>query len=58
MDARSLQFKDGTFDLVIDKSLLDALACGDGASVNVAQMLSEVHRVLTPNGVYICITRG
>jgi len=36
MDARSLQFKDGTFDLVIDKSLLDALACGDGASVNVA----------------------
>ena len=36
MDARNLQFKDGYFDLVIDKALLDALTCGDGAAQNVA----------------------
>ena len=32
MDARTLQFKDDYFDLVIDKGLLDALTCGDGAA--------------------------
>jgi len=35
MDARNLQFKDSTFDLVVDKALLDALCCGDGALQNV-----------------------
>jgi len=58
MDVRQMQFKDGTFDAVIDKALLDAMVCTDGASQNVQLMLSEIHRVLSPTGVYICITHG
>ena len=30
MDVRNLQYKDGSFDCVIDKALLDALVCGEG----------------------------
>lgn len=58
MDVRSMAFKDGTFDCVIDKALLDAVVCSDGAAGNCQQMLSEIHRVLSPTGVYICITHG
>jgi hypothetical protein len=36
MDARNLfGIKDGDFDVVIDKGLLDAIVCGDGAAGNV-----------------------
>lgn len=31
----------GSFDLVIDKSTMDALLCGDDSYVNVARMLKE-----------------
>ena len=34
MDVRSMAFKDGTFDCVIDKALLDAVVCSDGAAGN------------------------
>lgn len=53
-----MQFKDGTFDVVLDKALLDAMVCSDGAQKNVELMLSEIHRVLTPTGVYICISHA
>ena len=45
MDVRNLQFKDSTFDVVLDKACLDAVICGDGKQ-NVDNMLSEIHRVL------------
>ena len=58
MDVRQLQYQDGTFDAVIDKGTFDSILCGDGSGPNAAQMLSEIHRVLAPNGVYICISYG
>ena len=58
MDVKSLQFADGSFDCVIDKGTLDSVLCGDGSGPNAQLMLSEIHRVLTPNGVYICISYG
>ena len=58
MDARSLQFGDGIFDAVIDKGTFDSILCGDGSGPNAAMMLQEVHRVLSPNGVYICVSYG
>lgn len=32
MDVRNMSFNDASFDVVIDKALLDAISCGDGAS--------------------------
>ena len=58
MDSRSLQFEEGTFDAIIDKACFDAILCGDGSGPNSEQMLNEIHRVLSPNGVYICVTYG
>ena len=58
MDARSLQYEDGTFDAVVDKGTFDSILCGDGSGPNAEQMLNEIYRVLSPNGVYICISYG
>ena len=58
MDCKSLQFEDGSFDAVIDKGTFDSVLCGDGSGPNADLMLNEIHRVLSPSGVYICITYG
>ena len=60
MDARNLkaEMQDGIFDCVIDKACFDAILCGDNSKPNSEAMLNEVHRVLSPSGVYICITYG
>ena len=58
MDVRSLQFDDGAFNCVIDKGTFDSILCGDGSGPNAEQMLNEIHRVLQPNGVYVCISYG
>jgi len=53
-----MSFNDGSFDVVIDKALLDAITCGDGASQNVGRMLKEIHRVLSPTGIYISVSHA
>ena len=58
MDARKLQFEDGSFDCVFDKACFDSVLSGDNSTPNSRDMLSEIHRVLAPNGVYICVTYG
>ena len=58
MDVRSMQFEDGQFDAVIDKGTFDSILCGDGSGPNAEQALNEIHRVLSANGVYICISYG
>lgn len=58
MDIRDLQQDDETFDLVIDKSTMDALLCGDQSFLNVAIMTKEVQRVLKTNGIYLIISYG
>lgn len=32
--------------------------CGDGSGPNAEQMLNEIYKVLSPTGVYICISYG
>ncbi len=46
------------FNTVIDKGLLDSVLCGDNSETNSEKMLSEINRILKPNGVYICISYG
>jgi ubiquinone/menaquinone biosynthesis C-methylase UbiE len=58
MDARDLKYGLSTFDLVVDKAMMDSLLCGDSPFLNVAVMLKEVQRVLKTGGVFILVTYG
>jgi len=58
MDARELQYEENFFDLVIDKSTMDALLCGDHSFLNVAIMTKEVQRVLKTASFYMVISYG
>ena len=56
MDVRELKYQDEFFDLVVDKSTIDALLCGNFAYLNVAIMLKECQRVLKTGGYYMAIS--
>ena len=57
-DIRCMDYPDNTFDVVFDKSTLDAICCADDSFVNIALTLSEIQRVLKVGGTYICISYG
>ncbi|XP_066477660.1 EEF1A lysine methyltransferase 4 [Tiliqua scincoides] len=64
MDARALTFLDGSFDVVLEKGTLDSMMVGETdpwhvsreARVLLDQVLTEVSRVLRPEGKFISIT--
>ena len=56
MDVREMRFEDGSFDLVIDKSVLDCLLCYAESHENTHRMLEEVRRVLCPTGLYLVVS--
>ncbi|XP_019180419.1 PREDICTED: methyltransferase-like protein 13 isoform X3 [Ipomoea nil] len=59
MDVRDMSaFEAGSFDAIIDKGTLDSILCGNGSTINAAQMLAEVCRVLKDEGKYVLITYG
>eukprot|EP00931_Biecheleriopsis_adriatica_P022092 TRINITY_DN14297_c0_g1_i1.p1 TRINITY_DN14297_c0_g1~~TRINITY_DN14297_c0_g1_i1.p1 ORF type:complete len:251 (+),score=51.40 TRINITY_DN14297_c0_g1_i1:78-755(+) len=58
MDATNMGLSESSFDVVIDKSVLDTFACGDNASNVIQNYLSEVHRVLRPKGAFLCVSYG
>jgi Methylase involved in ubiquinone/menaquinone biosynthesis len=58
MDVRDLKFNSNNYDLVIDKSTIDALLCGDNSYINVAKMTKEIQRVLKVGGFYMAISYG
>ena len=43
---------------LFDKAVMDAVLGGVGCRRNLDRMLSEVHRVLKPNGRYLLFTHG
>eukprot|EP00435_Cladocopium_sp_Y103_P073918 s32_g45.t1 len=53
---KEMNFDDGSFDVVIEKGLLDCLGCMDEAKLEVAKVLKEVHRVLRLQGLFFCIS--
>jgi ubiquinone/menaquinone biosynthesis C-methylase UbiE len=58
MDVRDLAYESQKFDLIVDKSTVDALLCGNFAYLNVAIMLKECQRVLKTGGYYVAISYG
>lgn len=58
MDVCDMKYKEETFDLIVDKSTIDALLCGDHSFMIVAKMTKEISRVLKTGGVYLIISYG
>ena len=58
MDVREMTYDSNIFDLIIDKSTIDALLCGENAFINVAMMLKECQRVMKVNSFYMGISYG
>jgi len=56
MDVREMDFEDGEFDLVVDKSVLDCLLCYSDAKINTLAMLKEVERVMRVDGMYMVVS--
>ena len=49
------EIKDGEFVTIINKDCLDCILCGDNSVPLVAKMMSEIYRVLAPDGHYMVI---
>ena len=58
MDALKMEYSSGCFDVVIDKSTIDAILCGEFSFYNTAKMLNEVQRILKEEGVYFVVSYG
>jgi hypothetical protein len=58
MDCRKMDLPSGAFDLIIDKSTLDALLCGKNSFLNVARMMKDCQRILKTGGIYMAISYG
>eukprot|EP00931_Biecheleriopsis_adriatica_P074969 TRINITY_DN48935_c0_g1_i1.p1 TRINITY_DN48935_c0_g1~~TRINITY_DN48935_c0_g1_i1.p1 ORF type:complete len:308 (+),score=46.75 TRINITY_DN48935_c0_g1_i1:96-1019(+) len=56
MDALDMAFSDESFDVVIEKSLLDCLACYQPSLPAMSSYLKEVIRVLVCGGIFFCIS--
>lgn len=52
------EFESNSFDVIIDKSTIDALLCGENSFVMTAKMLKEAQRVMKVGGYYIAISYG
>lgn len=58
MNITQLEFNDSTFDTVFDKGTLDSILCGENSTSTAHQSLKEIHRVLKPGGVFVCVSYG
>lgn len=57
MDATHLDYDSDSFDLVIDKGLMDSFACMSGSKGIIRRYLAEVVRVLRPGGKFLCVSK-
>jgi ubiquinone/menaquinone biosynthesis C-methylase UbiE len=58
MDATAMSYPSKYFDLVLDKSTLDALMCSYHPWIESAKMVQEIGRVMKDDGVYLAISYG
>lgn len=52
------EFADESFDVVMDKATIDALACGESSEEDIPRFMAEVLRILKKGGMAIFITYG
>lgn len=57
MDAMDMvEFDDGEFDFIIDKSLIDTTLCHHEGQLTTERLYNELHRVLKPSGRIVTIS--
>jgi len=56
MDALHMTYEDDSFDVIIDKGIVDTFECNDNADLIISTYLKEVVRVLRPGGIFLCIS--
>jgi ubiquinone/menaquinone biosynthesis C-methylase UbiE len=56
MDVTCMTYPDRMFDLVLDKSTIDALICSENPYINSAKMVEQVERVLKDDGLYLVVS--
>jgi SAM-dependent methyltransferase len=58
MDGRDMEFKEGSFDVVVDKGTLDALTASktEAAIHNGRRVAKEIARVVKPGGTFVTIS--
>jgi ubiquinone/menaquinone biosynthesis C-methylase UbiE len=54
--ANGLDFQDSSFDLIIHKGLLDAMACHFMRNYHIKSLMNECTRILDQNGAMVCIS--
>jgi EEF1A lysine methyltransferase 4 len=55
---RAMDFPDGVFGVVLDKATLDSVLCAEGSLTLASKCLSEISRVLSPEGTFVCVSHG
>lgn len=58
MDVTKMDYPDDSFDVVIDKCLLDAVLCAEDSIRKVMKTLREISRVLVNGGTYLMFSHG
>ena len=49
-------FKNGEFNVIIDKGTIDSILCGENSIPILDKMMRDVYRILDTNGVFISIS--
>lgn len=56
MDICDIKYPNDFFDIVIDKSTIDAVLCGDNSFLNAAKATNEISRVLKKEGKFFMVS--
>lgn len=56
IDATCMPYHDASFDVVIDKTLIDCLHCCDDPFQCICSYIDEVFRVLAPGGIFMIVS--
>ena len=59
-DVTTMALEGGSFDVAVEKGLLDAMVCapGSSAAAGVAAMMDGVVHALAPGGVFVLVSYG
>ena len=58
MTATEIVTDEESFQIVLDKGLLDSLVCCENGQQKVQQALVNVYKILQQGGSYVCVSRG